>query len=319
MIMKNRIFIFIGVIILFTAQLTWGWEINNDPEVGEAGGAAPYLKTGVGPRALAMGSAFTSVADDSSAAYWNPAGIAFMDDIQLGFVYTKMSLDRDYNYANATLPNLWHSAISIIMSGVRDIKGYDSRDYATGSFNETNMALLLSCAPRLNDYLSVGFNIKGLQDKIESASSIGYGADVGAMFKPTDQLNIGLMLQDVYTTLKWENNYSETVPLVGRIGASYNIFAPKAKKYSLKLSMDVEKYATMSRLRYNFGTELGVSDNVFIRAGLADNFLTAGFGLKYSFLGLDYCYKMDKMKLAATNQLALNVYWGAIGSGIQSK
>lgn len=318
--MKSKTFVLVIFAVLFTAQVALGWEdINTEPEIGEAGGAAPYLKTGVGPRALAMGSAFTSVADDSSAAYWNPAGIAFMEDIQLGFVYTKMSLDRDYNYANATLPNLWHSAISVIMSGVRDIQGYDSRDYATGSFDEKNMALLVSFAPRLNDELGVGFNIKALQDKIESASSIGYGADMGAMLKPTNQLSIGLMLQDVYTTIKWENNYSETVPMVGRIGVSYDIFAPQAKSYNLKLSMDVEKYATMTRTRYNFGTELNITDNLFLRTGIADNFLTAGFGVRYSFIGLDYCYKMDKMKLAATNQVALNVYWGDIGGGAKSQ
>jgi len=38
--------------------------------------AAAFLKKGVGARALAMGGAFTSIADDTSAVYWNPAGLA---------------------------------------------------------------------------------------------------------------------------------------------------------------------------------------------------------------------------------------------------
>src|SRR3990170_2822395 len=32
---------------------------------------------GVGPRAEGMGGAFVAVADDASAVYWNPAGLAF--------------------------------------------------------------------------------------------------------------------------------------------------------------------------------------------------------------------------------------------------
>ena len=38
--------------------------------------AAAFLKKGVGARAIAMGGAFTSIADDTSAIYWNPAGLA---------------------------------------------------------------------------------------------------------------------------------------------------------------------------------------------------------------------------------------------------
>ena len=37
-----------------------------------------FLKLGVGARALGMGGAFAGLADDASAAYWNPAGLAYL-------------------------------------------------------------------------------------------------------------------------------------------------------------------------------------------------------------------------------------------------
>ena len=37
---------------------------------------AEFLSHGVGARALGMGSAFVSIANDATAAYWNPAGLA---------------------------------------------------------------------------------------------------------------------------------------------------------------------------------------------------------------------------------------------------
>ncbi|MDZ4122342.1 MAG: hypothetical protein U1C33_07955, partial [Candidatus Cloacimonadaceae bacterium] len=42
--------------------------------------AGGFALTGVGSRATAMGGAFRAVSDDASAMFWNPAGLAFMDE-----------------------------------------------------------------------------------------------------------------------------------------------------------------------------------------------------------------------------------------------
>ncbi|NMC43939.1 MAG: hypothetical protein GYA46_08465, partial [candidate division Zixibacteria bacterium] len=36
---------------------------------------AGFLRVGVGAKAMGLGEAFTAVADDASAVYWNPAGL----------------------------------------------------------------------------------------------------------------------------------------------------------------------------------------------------------------------------------------------------
>ncbi len=41
----------------------------------EGSHAAEFLSHGIGARALGMGSSFVSIADDATAAYWNPAGL----------------------------------------------------------------------------------------------------------------------------------------------------------------------------------------------------------------------------------------------------
>ena len=37
--------------------------------------AGDFLTLGVGARPLALGGSFAAIADDSTAAYWNPAGL----------------------------------------------------------------------------------------------------------------------------------------------------------------------------------------------------------------------------------------------------
>ena len=50
--------------------------------------AAEFLSHGVGARALGMGSAFVSIADDATAAYWNPAGLAKVDNHAFSIMYS---------------------------------------------------------------------------------------------------------------------------------------------------------------------------------------------------------------------------------------
>ena len=42
----------------------------------EAAKATPSSQVPVGPRAIAMGGAYSAIADDASALFWNPAGLA---------------------------------------------------------------------------------------------------------------------------------------------------------------------------------------------------------------------------------------------------
>src|SRR5436309_15296126 len=40
--------------------------------------AGPSLQVPIGPRAIAMGGAFSSISDDAEALYWNPAGLPWI-------------------------------------------------------------------------------------------------------------------------------------------------------------------------------------------------------------------------------------------------
>src|SRR5512142_3359573 len=50
--------------------------------------AATFLKIGLGPRAVALGESYAGVADDVSAVYWNPAGLAELDGPEFTAMHT---------------------------------------------------------------------------------------------------------------------------------------------------------------------------------------------------------------------------------------
>ena len=85
--MRNAIFIsvFLFTPLTLTAQ-------------GEGGFAAPFLRMGLGARAISMGGAFTAVADDGFASYYNPAGLPYLTKRHFTSTYSFLSLDRQFHY-----------------------------------------------------------------------------------------------------------------------------------------------------------------------------------------------------------------------------
>src|SRR5438045_3246800 len=68
--------------IVAHAQSTAQTTPENFNNVGSSG--AVFEKIGVGARAAGMGGAYSALADDISALYWNPAGIARLKGINAG-------------------------------------------------------------------------------------------------------------------------------------------------------------------------------------------------------------------------------------------
>ena len=63
--------------------------------------ALQFLKIPVSARATGMGSAFTAIANDASATYWNPAGLVDMTRTQVSLNHTWWPADIGLSYATA--------------------------------------------------------------------------------------------------------------------------------------------------------------------------------------------------------------------------
>src|SRR5690242_8033218 len=68
------------------------------------GQASDIFNIGAGARSMGMGSAFTALADDASAPYFNPAGLAFQDEHQLMLMHAPLFLNSNYNYLSSAHP-----------------------------------------------------------------------------------------------------------------------------------------------------------------------------------------------------------------------
>ena len=175
--------------------------------------ANDFLSIGVGGRALGMGSAYTAVANDVTAGYWNPAGLSKVEFPEIILMHDQRYGDIvNYNYGAAAMKlskdeTVGISAVVLSVSGVPntlsaglDINGnpisssgasadsLDRLNYANITFfGETDVALIGSYAKRCSDDFSYGANVKFIRRSIGSTYGTGIGFDVGALYSPVQE------------------------------------------------------------------------------------------------------------------------------------
>ena len=116
----RRIFVLMGVMAIATTGFA--------KEKGET--ASAFLKLGAGARAAGMGDAYVAVADDATAGYWNPAGLAQVEGKQGTFMFLRPMAeveDLAMSYIGIAIPSTYGK-----FGGAITYYGYGQMDEITG-------------------------------------------------------------------------------------------------------------------------------------------------------------------------------------------
>ena len=156
---------------------------------------AQFLKLGSGARAAAMGDAFTAIADDAFAAYYNPAGLARLARPQFGGAHSAMFEGVGYQSLSFVVPfgrderienegNKHALGLSVYYLGVGDIerRSGDSTN-AVGTFSAGDSAYAASYSYAPTDRLSLGATGKYIHQTIDSYSGSAMAADLGVLYR----------------------------------------------------------------------------------------------------------------------------------------
>ncbi len=286
--MRRMTLLGVGSLVLLTQSATSLWASG----AGTTG--ADILRIGVGARAIAMGEAYVAQADDVSSLYWNPAGLALMQERQASFMYSQQLQGLSYQNAGIGIP-LENGAIggSLSYLSYGQIDGYDQTGAPTGDQKAYSGVGTLGAA-WLGNQWSLGVNAKGIQETLADESASTFAFDFGGTViypKPVmgGTLRAGAVVQNLGSGMKF---LQQTDPLPRQI--KVGLAAVQMMDRHLNVSLDVTK-PNDEAMKYQGGLEYWLGNHLALRTGYAVDKvegmgMRAGIGLRLKSLSFDYAY-----------------------------
>ena len=314
------------LLLIFTLSLLQAQSVTKTGTT-----AAPFLNVGVGARAIGMGGAFVSLADDASALFWNPAGAAYVQGSEAIFNHSEWIADINFDFAGlvVNLGNMGNVGLFANFMTMGEMER-TTELYPEGTgqnFSAGSYALGLNYSRALTDRFSIGFNFKYVHEYILNSSASGMAIDIGTVFVTGFKgLRLGASITNFGTKMRMDgrdvlvqhdidplregsnerlNANLDTdaydMPLNLRVGLSYDLFQDVSNN---QLWLAVDALHPSDNVEYvNTGLEFVTMDIFALRAGYAALFaddsergLTLGAGLKYGFgsaiaLKVDYAFE----------------------------
>jgi len=324
--MKTNKAISILMAIVITTSLQAGF-VKNVSKVGTT--SATFLEIEAGARAIGMGGAFVAVANDASAIYWNPAGMAKLERNEVLLNHTEWLADINYDFASMVIKLDDASAFGVSYTGLNmgdmEIRTILEPEGTGELFSVNDMSFGISYARNLTDRFSIGFNGKYIQQDIYHMSASAFAVDIGTLFKTRlNGMTIGMSISnfgnkmtlsgkdalvkhDIDANIEGNNDRinaylntdSWSLPLTLRLGVAMDLLKTRISR--LTVAADA-MHPSDNLESMNVGFEYSLKEFLFIRGGYTNLFLedgeetiAVGGGIHYSIRGFaslhfDYAY-----------------------------
>lgn len=279
----------------------------------ESGGqGCAFLQIPIGARPAGLGNAFTAVADDINAVYFNPAGLCQIQNDMLGGMYNFMSMDRAH-YQAVLIKQIKGNGLALSFNrfGVSEIDGRDSEGYPTGKFDDSEISLKLAYGRKLLPFFGIGGGAKYIIQSLDDAKGSGFAFDAGVLFllfqsknSLIKSLRIGGSFNNIGGKMTWntESEQEDKIPITVRVGSAIDF-----NLANLNVLATVDVSQTEDNLKLHFGIETWLIKELCIRAGLDDKDINFGASLRMGKFQFDYAYCPDILDEGATSKLGIQL------------
>lgn len=300
--------------LLLLAELPAAYAGGRARDAGTAAGQ--FLKLGADARAMAMGSAVSAFAEDSSAVYWNPAGLSGLTYRHVSFTHAALHQQVFADFISYAQPvasllagrrarelrtnQMGSVGAAVLYHNSGNIPELDNTGTTTGgNFTPRDYAVMAGWGGALNEHLDAGLGIKYINSRItEEASTGAVDAGVRLRFRVWRfPVRLALLGQHIGGALK-HNRLSDPLPLTLKAGLSVKLLRNWTLMGEAVSPRDNEAYASIgSELRLAVTARDGVALRVGFNgrnkpaqvAGVTG--VTAGAGIRISWFHVDYAWQ----------------------------
>lgn len=261
-----------------------------------------FLNQNAGARALGMGGAYVSLANDTSSIYWNSAGLNLLSQNEIYVMHNMLFEGARYEFLGVGFPsyggiNLGLGFIQLFSDGGEET---DASNNIIGAFSDVHNAFMLAVGYELGDNIFIGQNIKYIQESLAGDSRSAVSVDIGLMYKMSDVFRAGLNIKDAFI-IPLQGSGLE-IPVSVTAGLSYGFF-----NKVLIVSADAD-YSSKKDIKLHAGAEYSLLKNIALRGGWNAGRLTAGVGFKFDPMVIDYA--MLNHELGLSHRIALSYKFG---------
>ncbi|MCX5784352.1 MAG: PorV/PorQ family protein [Elusimicrobia bacterium] len=212
---------------------------------GPGTGSADFLKIPVGARETSLGGAFTAVADNANAVYYNPAGLSLLQNPEISFTNNKYLEGLSQQWLAAAYPYKSGAfGLGVNYLSVPAFGAYDNLNNPAGSVSAYDAAAYLSWGGRLPvDYkfirsVSYGASLKYISEKLDTEHASGYGLDLGLLAATSvKNLRFGFGVDNLVSSKIKFIDEGAGLPLKFKAGVSYRL-APDSPVAAILFSAD---------------------------------------------------------------------------------
>ncbi len=305
-------------------------DLNYTEDVTNVGtSSAAFLEIGVGAYSQSMGGAFTAIANDVTALYWNPAGITQLNKLALSVNYTEWLAGTAHEYFGVVIPFPGRFSVGFSVNALNYVDKQPVRTIqlpdGTGEYySASDMAMAATVAATITDKFSFGLTGKYILQQLWHESASAMAIDVGVLYKTRiEGLQIGTTIANYGSEMKLsgrdlrraydadEAHYSndrlnvifETdqfpLPLLFRFGVAYSFTLMNYHQFTLATDLNHPSNNVES---LDLGLEWNFRQLIVARVGYnslfddsRENGLSMGFGLTPSLgnstnIGFNYAW-----------------------------
>lgn len=251
------------------------------------------LRLPVGARQTGMGGAGIGMDDETTAIYWNPAGLTSTNDKTGSLMHVNWFGGMTYEVISVTKErDNGYFGLGVEYFSAGGMLETDVNNNELGNFSPFDLCISLGMAKVFNT-TPLGMTVKYIYSKLKDADYT-FAADIGTILSIAENTSLGITLRNVGGAIKYYS-VKEQLPLCLAAGVSYN---PGEDYY---LNGDLSYWKDIG-LRFSFGAEYNYKYteliNLSLRMGFNNNMtmirnatgITFGFSAVYDKKVFDYAF-----------------------------